>query len=156
MPREPSARLQPIAALAAGGLFGLGLCISGMVNPAKVLAFLDIAGAWDPTLAFVMAGALAIALPGFRWAAERTRPWLAPRFEVPRRTDIDGALMLGASLFGIGWGLVGLCPGPAVTALVSGENAVLAFVAAMLAGFWLHDLLRARTSAAREAQRNAC
>lgn len=129
-----SSRIQPLFALLAGILFGAGLAISGMVNPAKVLAFLDIAGAWDPTLALVMAGALAVAVPGFRLALERRTPWFADTFSVPTRSDIDVRLLAGAALFGVGWGLVGLCPGPALADLVTGRPDILAFVAAMLCG----------------------
>ena len=129
-----SSRAQPLFALLAGTLFGLGLAISGMVNPAKVLAFLDIAGAWDPTLALVMAGALAVAAPGFRLVLKRRAPWFADAFTVPTRSDIDPRLIAGAALFGAGWGLVGLCPGPALADLVTGRPEILAFVAAMLCG----------------------
>ena len=137
-------RLQPFFALLSGTLFGLGLAVSGMVNPAKVLAFLDVAGAWDPTLAFVMMGALAVTTPAFRYLLKRREPWFADAFALPTKTDLEPRLVLGAALFGIGWGLAGLCPGPAVTALVTGEISVFAFVAAMLAGFILHDLLVGR------------
>ena len=145
-------RLQPFFALLSGTLFGLGLAISGMVNPATVLAFLDVAGAWDPTLAFVMLGALAVTTPAFRYVLKRRQPWFAPGFTLPTRTDLEPRLILGAALFGIGWGLAGLCPGPAVTALVSGKGAVYAFVAAMLAGFLLHDRLEARKRSVHEAR----
>ena len=129
-----SSRTQLLFALLAGALFGAGLAISGMVNPAKVLAFLDIAGAWDPTLALVMAGALAVAVPGFRIALGRRTPWFGDTFGVPTRSDIDVRLLAGAALFGIGWGLVGLCPGPALANLVTGRPEILAFVVAMLCG----------------------
>ena len=134
------ARLQPFFALVSGTLFGLGLAVSGMVNPAKVLGFLDVAGgAWDPTLAFVMLGALAVTTPAFHFVLKRRQPWFAPGFALPTKADLEPKLILGAALFGIGWGLAGLCPGPAVAALVTGKTAVYAFVAAMLAGFVLHD-----------------
>ena len=133
--------LSIVFALLSGTLFGLGLAFSEMVNPAKVLAFLDVAGNWDPTLAFVMFGALAVATPAFRVCLKRERPWFAERFALPGKTDLEPRLVLGAVLFGIGWGLAGLCPGPALTALVTGEASVVLFVAAMFAGAFLHDRL---------------
>ena len=142
-------RLQPLFALLSGTLFGLGLAVSGMVNPAKVLGFLDVAGPWDPTLAFVMLGALAVTTPAFRYVLERRNPWFAPGFSLPTRSDLDPRLISGAALFGIGWGMAGLCPGPAVTGLVSGNGAVYAFVAAMLTGFLLHDRLNGDRSPPR-------
>jgi uncharacterized protein len=144
-------RLRPFFALLSGTLFGLGLAVSGMVYPAKVLAFLDITGAWDPTLAFVMFGALAVTTPAFRYVLKRRQPWFESAFALPTRTDIEPRLVLGAALFGIGWGIAGLCPGPAVTALVSGKGGVYAFVVSMLVGFLLHDWLDAARRRAREA-----
>lgn len=120
--------------LFAGTLFGLGLTISGMVNPQKVIGFLDFAGDWDPTLAFVMGGAVLVAMPAFRLILRRPHPILADDFDLPTRKDVDGRLLGGAALFGVGWGLAGFCPGPAVTALASGLLPVFAFVAAMIAG----------------------
>ena len=142
-------RHQPIFAQLSGTLFGLGLAVSGMVNPEKVLAFLDVTGAWDPTLAFVMGGALAVTTPAFRYVLKRRRPWFAPAFALPTKTDLEPRLITGAALFGIGWGLAGLCPGPAVTALVTGSAGVFAFFAAMLAGFLLHDRIEARNAVAK-------
>lgn len=138
-PSRTSDRLQAFFALLSGTLFGLGLAVSGMVNPAKVLAFLDVAGSWDPTLAFVMLGALAVTMPAFHYVLKRRQPWFAHGFALPTKIDVEPRLVLGAALFGIGWGLAGFCPGPAVVALVTGKGAVYAFVAAMLAGFLLHD-----------------
>lgn len=123
-----------LAALAAGLLFGIGLTVSQMVNPAKVLNFLDLAGNWDPTLAFVLAGAVATAALGFRLVRRRTVPLLARSFQWPTARTIDRRLVLGAALFGIGWGLVGLCPGPAIAALSLDPSRVILFVLAMLAG----------------------
>jgi uncharacterized membrane protein YedE/YeeE len=120
--------------LFAGALFGLGLAITGMVNPQKVIGFLDVAGDWDPTLAFVMGGALLVAIPAFRLIFKRPRPVLADEFELPTKKDVDTRLLAGATIFGIGWGLAGFCPGPAVTALASGLTPVFAFVAAMVMG----------------------
>jgi uncharacterized protein len=120
--------------LFAGALFGLGLAVSGMVSPAKVIGFLDIAGDWDPTLAFVMGGALLVVIPAFRLILRRPHPVLADDFELPTKKEVDGRLLAGAALFGVGWGLGGFCPGPAVAALASGLAPVFAFVAAMVAG----------------------
>jgi uncharacterized membrane protein YedE/YeeE len=132
-----------LAALGAGILFGLGLVISQMVNPAKIIGFLDVAGRWDPTLLVVMAGALAVATPAFRLVLKRSRPLFATGFSLPTRTDLEPRLIAGAALFGIGWGLAGFCPGPAVTALVTLQLPVLVFVVAMLAGALLYDRLAA-------------
>jgi uncharacterized membrane protein YedE/YeeE len=123
-----------IAALFAGALFGVGLVVSGMANPQKVVGFLDVAGDWDPTLAFVMGGALLVTVPAFRLILRRPRPVLADGFALPTKSDVDGRLLGGAALFGVGWGLSGFCPGPAVAALSTGLTPVLAFVAAMLVG----------------------
>ena len=129
-----------VAAL-AGTLFGLGLAVSGMTDPAKVIGFLDLFGDWDPTLAFVMGGALLVAFPAFRWAGRRRRPVLAGSFDLPTERSPDPRLLGGATLFGVGWGLSGLCPGPAVASLVTGVPGIFAFVAAMLAGMAAHRLL---------------
>ena len=122
-----------VAAL-CGVVFGGGLAVSGMTNPAKVLAFLDIFGRWDPTLAFVMGGAVAVSAVGFVRAGRLDRAWLGDAFSLPTRTDLDLPLLAGAALFGVGWGLVGLCPGPALASLVRGSSEVYLFLAAMLAG----------------------
>ena len=127
-----------IVALFAGTLFGLGLAISGMMNPAKVIGFLDVAGDWDPTLMFVMGGALLITVPAFRLILNRQRPILADGFALPTKSALDTRLLGGAALFGVGWGLSGFCPGPAVAALVTGLTPVVAFVAAMLTGMVLY------------------
>jgi uncharacterized membrane protein YedE/YeeE len=132
-----------IASLVSGFIFGLGLLIAEMVNPQKVLAFLDLFGAWDPSLAVVMASALAVSYVGFRIAVRRGRPLLAPQSQWPNRSDIDGPLLIGAVLFGIGWGLVGLCPGPALESLATLSPGILAFVAAMAAGIGAHEVWRA-------------
>lgn len=134
-------RLQLLFSLIAGTLFGLGLAVSQMVNPAKVIGFLDIAGAWDPTLAFVMGGALAVAVPAFRLTLKRPHPFFATRFSLPTRRDLEPRLVGGAALFGVGWGLAGFCPGPAITALVTGLAPVFVFVAAMLLGAFAHVLV---------------
>jgi uncharacterized membrane protein YedE/YeeE len=121
----------------SGLIFGLGLVISGMVDPQRVLGFLDIAGTWDPTLAFVMGGALAVTFVGYRWVMKRQAPLAAERFTLPERTDIDPRLIVGAALFGAGWGLGGYCPGPALTALTVGGWPTLVFVLSMFAGMLL-------------------
>jgi uncharacterized membrane protein YedE/YeeE len=126
-----------VSALAAGLLFGLGLIISGMANPAKVLNFLDVFGTWDASLAFVMGGAIAVTLPGYRILRGRAQPLFAEKFSWPTRTDLDARLIGGAAIFGIGWGLIGFCPGPAITALTVGHFSTLIFVPAMLVGMWM-------------------
>ena len=130
-----------LSAFAAGLLFGLGLIISQMVNPAKVLAFLDVGGAWDPSLAFVMLGAIAASAFGYVLAKRQGEPILGGKLEVPGRRDFDGRLVGGAVLFGIGWGLAGLCPGPALAILPLGIWQAWIFVAAMLVGMGLFAAL---------------
>jgi uncharacterized protein len=127
-----------VAALGAGVLFGVGLVVSQMIDPGKVLAFLDVAGRWDPSLALVMAGALAVAIPGFRLAQARRAPVLGGRFDAPATQRIDRELLAGAAVFGIGWGLVGFCPGPAIASLAFARPESFVFVVAMLAGAWLY------------------
>ena len=129
-----------IAPLLCGLVFGAGLLISGMVQPAKVLGFLDIFGAWDPSLAVVMAAALAVSVPGFRLADRSPRPWFAAQYFQPGQSGIDLPLVAGAALFGIGWGLVGLCPGPALESLATLSPGIIVFVAAMAGGMILHEL----------------
>ena len=131
-----------IASLVCGLIFGAGLLISGMVQPTKVLGFLDIFGAWDPSLIVVMVAALAVAIPGFMLANGRSRPLLAARSLWPTKRDIDLPLIVGAALFGIGWGLVGLCPGPALESLATLSLPVIVFVIAMAGGMALHDFWR--------------
>lgn len=133
--------LRAAAALVCGLIFGLGLAVSGMMNPAKVIGFLDVAGDWDPTLAFVMIGALLVAVPAYRFVPKRGRPVLEEEFSLPKKKAIDAPLLGGSALFGVGWGLVGFCPGPAIAALGTGLLPVFAFVAAMLAGMALHARL---------------
>ena len=135
---------------AIGLIFGLGLIISGMSNPAKVLNFLDLAairtGTWDASLAFVMAGAIAVTFVGFTLVLRRSQPLLAEKFYLPGKADIDARVIAGPAIFGIGWGLAGFCPGPAVTALGFGTKAAVIFVAAMLAGMWLARFIVSRPS----------
>ncbi|UEM23818.1 YeeE/YedE family protein [Skermanella mucosa] len=129
-----------IVALVSGLLFGAGLVVSGMIDPAKVLAFLDVAGNWDPSLAFVMGTAIPIAMIGFRAARRCERPVCGDRFAAPTKSGLDARLALGAVLFGAGWGLVGYCPGPALAALSYGDPATWLFVVAMVAGMGAHSL----------------
>jgi uncharacterized protein len=124
-------------AFAAGLLFGLGLSLGGMTQPAVVLGFLDIFGAWDPRLVFVMAGAMLTTAVGYRLLLRRPRPLLAERFQWPTLRRIDARLVGGAALFGIGWGIAGYCPGPALASLGAGVPALLVLVACMIAGWWL-------------------
>jgi uncharacterized protein len=130
--------MQMVAAAFCGLIFGWGLLISGMAQPTKVIGFLDVFGKWDPSLAVVMAAALAVSGIGFLYAASRACPVLASESLWPARTDIDRPLVIGATLFGIGWGLVGLCPGPAVENLATLSPRVIAFVGAMALGMVLH------------------
>jgi len=126
--------MKSAVALICGLVFGTGLSVSGMTNPAKVLAFLDVAGAWDPTLALVMGGALAVSTAGYWVARRRDRAWLGEPFAFPTQQDLDPKLLGGAALFGVGWGLVGLCPGPALANLFRGSLEISLFVGAMVAG----------------------
>lgn len=130
-----------IVNLALGVLFGVGLVISGMSDPAKVLNFLDLFGTWDPSLAFVMGGAVIVAFVGYRIVLKRPKPIAAETFHLPTRSDIDGRILAGPAIFGIGWGLGGFCPGPALTALGLAAPGTLVFVPAMLAGMWAARLL---------------
>ena len=134
----------------AGFLFGLGLVIGGMADPAKVVNFLDLAGSWDPSLAFVMAGAVAVTFLGYKLVFRQPQPLLTARFYLPEMKQIDRRLVLGAAIFGVGWGLSGFCPGPAVTSLPLLAKGTLVFVPAMLGGMTLTRLitntwLRAKT-----------
>jgi uncharacterized protein len=131
--------MQILAALLAGLLFGAGLTISGMVNPAIVVGFLDIAGDWNPALALVMIGALAVAFPGY-WLLKGRKPVFAETALVPTRRDIDAPLMAGAAIFGVGWGLAGICPGPALAMFGIAPGPALTFVAAMSVGMLLSRL----------------
>lgn len=144
-----------LVSLSLGVLFGAGLAVSGMTNPAKVQNFLDVFGSFDPSLALVMGGALAVSALGYQIARRREAPWLGERFELPTRSALDAPLLLGAALFGIGWGLGGFCPGPALAGLLQGKGGVYLFVAAMLAGVALHRRvylpLRDRNGAGAEA-----
>ena len=142
----------PLASLLCGFVFGCGLLISAMVSPTKVLAFLDVFGDWDPSLAVVMAAAVTVTWMGFRIAARHGQPFLAEKCEWPTKTKIDAPLVLGALVFGVGWGLAGLCPGPAVVNLATLSPKALVFVAAMITGMALHDLWRRRLTATARAR----
>ena len=130
-----------LAALLVGVIFGAGLALSDMINPARVQAFLDVAGRWDPTLLYVMGSALVTSALAYRVRRRMTHPVLAERFRVPGNADPDPRLLVGAALFGIGWGIAGFCPGPAIAGLVLGAWQVWLFVAAMLVGMAAHRLL---------------
>jgi uncharacterized protein len=133
--------------LTAGFIFGLGLCLSGLADPAVVQGFLDVAGAWNPTLLFVMGAGLTVTLIGYRLVFRRGHPLFSPCFNVPTAKAIDAALISGAVIFGIGWGLAGYCPGPAVVSLPSGRPEVFVFVTAMIAGMTAVRWMRARPAA---------
>ena len=128
-----------LIALASGLVFGLGLIAGGMTDPAKVKAFLDLAGAWDPSLALVMGGAIAVGVVAFAVARRRSVSWSGEHMELPSNTVIDRRLVTGGVLFGIGWGIAGFCPGPALVALGSGLGSAVVFVLAMLVGMAVHD-----------------
>lgn len=117
-----------------GLIFGVGISISGMANPAKVLNFFDVAGAWDPSLAFVMGGALIVTFIGYRYVLKRPAPLMTQGFQLPLRRDLDTPLIAGSAVFGVGWGISGFCPGGALPAIGTGRSEVLIFVAALLAG----------------------
>ena len=131
--------MRNLFALVSGLVFGLGLIAGGMTDPAKVKGFLDLFGAWDPSLALVMGGAIAIGVFAFAAARRRTRSWTGDLIEIPSNTVIDRRLIVGGLLFGVGWGIGGFCPGPALVAMGSGLSAAWLFVAAMVAGMVLHD-----------------
>jgi uncharacterized membrane protein YedE/YeeE len=134
--------------LALGLLFGIGLVVSGMSDPAKVLNFLDVTGTWDPSLAFVMGGAVITAFVGYRLVLKRSKPLAAAAFQLPAKTEIDWPLLLGSAIFGIGWGLGGFCPGPALTATTLGAAGTYAFLPMMLVGMWLARVFASRRVAA--------
>ena len=130
---------------AVGLIFGLGLIVSGMTDPGKVIGFLDLAGLWDPSLAFVMGGAILVGLLAFTLAKKRTTSFLGGAMQLPTARDIDKRLVLGSMVFGVGWGLAGFCPGPAIVSMGAGEPKAFVFVLAMLAGMALFELFESRT-----------
>ena len=133
-----------LAALAAGLLFGVGLAVSGMTQPEKVIGFLDVAGSWDPSMMFVMMGAMVVHVLLARWILRRSRPLLDTQFHLPATKTVDAKLVAGAGIFGIGWGLGGLCPGPALVNVGSGTLVPLVFLGAMALGMTVHHLLPAK------------
>ncbi len=142
-----------IAQFLIGLIFGLGLVLSGMSDPARVLNFLDLAGigsgSWDPSLAFVMAGAVAVTFVGYQWVLKRPAPLFGEKFHLPTSRELDVRIVAGPAIFGLGWGLAGFCPGPALTALGFGARAAAIFVAAMIAGMLLARWLANRSSLSR-------
>ena len=135
-----------LSAFMAGVLFGLGLLLAGMANPSKVLAFLDLTGAWDPSLALVMVGAIGIAIGPLTWARRQSSSMLGKPMQLPIKRELDPRLISGSLLFGIGWGIAGICPGPAVAILLTGRWQVIVFMLAMLAGMLLFTALETRRS----------
>ena len=133
-----------LTAFFAGLIFGLGLLLAGMANPAKVLAFLDVAGAWDPSLALVMGGAIAVAVIPLNWARKNKQSLLGARMQLPVKRQLDPRLIGGSLVFGIGWGIAGICPGPAVAILLTGRWQIIIFVLAMLTGMYLFSALESR------------
>ena len=131
--------MQVLGAFVAGLVFGIGLIVSGMTDPAKVIGFLDLAGRWDPSLAFVMVGAIIVGMIGYAVARKRTTAFLGGALHVPTARQIDRRLVLGALVFGAGWGLAGFCPGPALVSLGAGQDKAVVFVVAMLAGMALYE-----------------
>ena len=135
----------PFTALLSGVIFGFGLSISAMINPTRIIGFLDISGHWDATLLLVMCGALAVTFAGFTLVLKRPRPLFAEKFSLPARTRIDKSLLLGSAIFGVGWGLAGFCPGPAIAALATLSRQVFFFILAMIAGQWLASHLEKKS-----------
>jgi hypothetical protein len=149
-----------VGAFLGGALFGIGLAIAGMTQPSKIIGFFDFFGDYDPSLAFVMGGAILVYAPVYRWAIRTwQRPIWAPAFSLPTRKDIDGRLVLGSAIFGVGWGLGGYCPGPAFTSVGAGSQAAFTFGFAMLVGVGAYQLFmrirESRTGATADAQASA-
>jgi uncharacterized membrane protein YedE/YeeE len=132
--------MQILSAFVTGLVFGIGLIVSGMTNPAKVIGFLDLAGRWDPSLAFVMGGAILVGVVAFRFAQQRTVSMLGGAMQLPATRRIDRRLVLGSLAFGVGWGLAGFCPGPALTSLVTGHAKAIIFVVAMVGGMTVYEI----------------
>jgi uncharacterized membrane protein YedE/YeeE len=131
--------MSALAAFAAGLVFGLGLIVSGMADPSKVIGFLDLAGHWDPSLAFVMAGAISVGVVAYHFAQGRAAPFLGGPMRLPTAREIDRRLVLGSTVFGVGWGLAGYCPGPALVSLGSGQGKAAVFTLAMVAGMAIYE-----------------
>ena len=140
-----------LASLVCGLLFGAGLALAGMTRPQKVLGFLDVAGHWDPSLLFVLGGAVVLATVGFRLVLRRSSPVLESSFDLPAAKAIDGKLIAGALIFGLGWGLSGYCPGPAIALLAAPNIEALYFLPAMVAGWWLYRLVSRGTKMSRSS-----
>jgi uncharacterized membrane protein YedE/YeeE len=141
--------MQIVSAFIIGLLFGIGLIVAGMTNPAKVQGFLDLAGAWDPSLGFVMGGAILVGLVAFSFAGKRERSLLGEAMRLPAAGRIDRRLVLGSLAFGAGWGLGGFCPGPALASLATGSGKALVFTGAMLAGMLVFEILERRAAGSR-------
>ncbi len=140
-----------LVSLVTGLLFGAGLAISGMVLPEKVLGFLDVTGNWDPSLAFVMGGAILVHFPAVQIAQRRLHSFLGASFQLPKRKDIDWRLVVGALIFGVGWGIAGICPGPGIVDLVTGNLSIVAFVGAMLIGMFAEHAFERSIEAGQKA-----
>lgn len=136
--------MHALSAFAVGLIFGIGLLISGMTDPSKIIGFLNLAGPWDPSLAFVMGGAVAVGFIAFRFARGRTAAFLGGAMRLPTARQVDRRLVLGSLVFGIGWGLAGYCPGPAVVSVGLGQDKAIVFVVAMLAGMGIYELIERR------------
>ncbi|CAH0225097.1 YeeE/YedE family protein [Pseudomonas mediterranea] len=137
--------MRKLTAFVAGLLFGIGLLLAGMTNPTKVLAFLDLSGAWDPSLALVMVGAIGVAIGPLAWASRQSRSLLGATMQLPVKRELDRRLIGGSLVFGVGWGIAGICPGPAVTTLLTGHWQIVVFTLAMLAGMAVFSVLENRS-----------
>lgn len=144
--------MQRISEFVGGLIFGVGLMLSGMTDPGKVIGFLDITGAWDPSLALVMGGAIGVGVFAFAWAKKRRQPMLGEAFEWPASELIDRRVVIGSLMFGIGWGLAGFCPGPALVSLVAGQEKALYFVGAMIFGMIAFELMHPHPSPSSETE----
>lgn len=142
--------IDTLSSFIVGLIFGVGLILAGMTDPSKVIGFLDLAGAWDPSLAFVMGGAIAVGVVAFRFARRRTASFLGGAIRMPTKSDIDRRLVIGSLLFGVGWGMGGFCPGPGITAIGTGNPKAVIFVVAMVAGMALFEL----AERVRQSRRN--
>ncbi len=145
MPKTPSHQSRLFTALVSGLIFGTGLILSGMANPAKVLAFLDLAGLWNPSLILVMLGAISIGLIAFHFAKKRSQSLLGESIDLPEQQNIDNRLIAGSLLFGVGWGMAGICPGPALVLLGLGNFKGIIFLLAMFAGMFIFEVIENRT-----------
>jgi uncharacterized membrane protein YedE/YeeE len=144
--------MQRLSEFLAGLIFGLGLMLSGMTDPGKVIGFLDITGAWDPSLALVMAGAIGVGVFAFAWAKKRHQPLLGEAFDWPASEQIDRRVVIGSLVFGMGWGLAGFCPGPALVSLAAGQEKALYFVGAMIFGMIAFELIHRRSPPSSETE----